>query len=91
MGLVAPWHVGSSRIRDQTCVPCIGGYIVIHCATTEVLETLPFDQRMERFELSSGQAMGGAALLEPVSGEGMGFLNRGTTVLAHGFKSQCQA
>ena len=37
---------------------------------------------MERFELRSGQAVGGAALLEPVSGEGVGFLSRGTTVLA---------
>ena len=23
-GLVGPWHVGSSQIRDQTCVSCIG-------------------------------------------------------------------
>ena len=24
-GLVAPWHVESSRTRDQNCVPCVGG------------------------------------------------------------------
>ena len=23
-GLVAPWHVESSRTRDQNCVPCVG-------------------------------------------------------------------
>ena len=30
MGLVAPWHVGSSQIRDQTCVSCIGKWILYH-------------------------------------------------------------
>ena len=25
MGLVAPWHVGSSRTRDRTCVPALAG------------------------------------------------------------------
>ena len=27
-GLVAPWHVGSSWTRDQTCVSCIGRQIL---------------------------------------------------------------
>ena len=36
-GLVAPWHVGSSRTRDQTNAPCIGRRILNHCATREVL------------------------------------------------------
>ena len=40
MGLVAPWHVGSSQTRDQTCVPCIGRWILNHCATREVPENL---------------------------------------------------
>ena len=31
MGLVALSHVGSSRTREQTCVPCIGRRILIHC------------------------------------------------------------
>ena len=35
MGLVAPWHVGSSQTRAQTRVPCIGRRILNHCATTE--------------------------------------------------------
>ena len=35
-GLVAPRHVGSSRIRDQTRVPCIGRRILNHCAIREV-------------------------------------------------------
>ena len=36
MGLVAPRHVGSSRTRDRTRVPCIGRRILNHCATREV-------------------------------------------------------
>ena len=36
MGLVAPRHVGYSRTRDRTCVPCIGRRILNHCATREV-------------------------------------------------------
>ena len=35
MGLVAPWHVGSSLTRARTCVPCIGRWILNHCATGE--------------------------------------------------------
>ena len=35
-GLVAPWHVGSSRTRARTCVPCIGRRILNHCATREI-------------------------------------------------------
>ena len=34
-GLVAPQHVGSSRTRPRTCVPCIGRWILNHCATGE--------------------------------------------------------
>ena len=37
MGLVAPWHVGSSRARARTRVPCIGRRILNHCATRQVL------------------------------------------------------
>ena len=35
-GLVAPQHVGSSQTRAQTRVPCIGRWILNHCATREV-------------------------------------------------------
>ena len=35
-GLVAPRHVGSSRTRAWTRVPCIGRQILNHCATREV-------------------------------------------------------
>ena len=35
MGLVAPRHVGSSRTRARTRVPCIGRQILNHCATRE--------------------------------------------------------
>ena len=36
MGLVVPWHVGSSWTRDQTRVPCIGRQILNHSDTKEV-------------------------------------------------------
>ena len=37
ISLVAPQHVGSSRTRARTGVPCIGRRILNHCATKEVL------------------------------------------------------
>ena len=38
-GLVAPGHVESSQTRDRSwkLCPCIGGQILIHCTTREVL------------------------------------------------------
>ena len=36
-GPVAPRHVGSSRTRARTRVPCIGRPILNHCATREAL------------------------------------------------------
>ena len=33
--LVPPWHVGSSQIRDQSHVSCIGKWIIYHWATRE--------------------------------------------------------
>ena len=38
VGWVASRHVGSSQIRDQPWVPCIGRWIPTHCATREVPE-----------------------------------------------------
>ena len=38
--VVAPRHVGSSRARDRTRVPCIGRRILNHCATREVLQVI---------------------------------------------------
>ena len=35
-GLVAPWHVRSSRTRDRTRIPCTGRWILKHCVTREV-------------------------------------------------------
>ena len=34
-GLVALWHMGSSRTRARTPVPCIGRQILNHCTTRE--------------------------------------------------------
>ena len=39
MGLVALWHVGSSRTRARTRVPCISRWILNHCATREALKS----------------------------------------------------
>ena len=36
-GLVALWHVGSSRTRNHTCVSCIGRQILYHWVLREVL------------------------------------------------------
>ena len=36
MGLIAPQHVASPQTKDQTNVPCIGRWILIHCAIREV-------------------------------------------------------
>ena len=41
-GLVAPQHVGSSRTRAQTRVPCIGRQILSHCTTREVPDHFPY-------------------------------------------------
>ena len=38
MDLVALGHVGSSRTRDRTCVPCIGRRILNQWTTREVPE-----------------------------------------------------
>ena len=35
-GLPPPQHVGTFQTRDQTCVPCTGRQILIHCTTMEV-------------------------------------------------------
>ena len=35
-GLAAPQHLGSSRTRDRTRVPCVGRRIPNHCTTREV-------------------------------------------------------
>ena len=43
-GLVAPWHVGSSWTRARTRVPCIGRWILNHCATREVPECFFYNE-----------------------------------------------
>ena len=40
--LVAPQHEESSRIRDQTHVPCNSRWILIHCTTREAQFYLTF-------------------------------------------------
>ena len=38
MGLVAPWHVGSSQARDWRHISCIGRWNLYHWATGEALQ-----------------------------------------------------
>ena len=47
MGLAAPQHVGSSRTRAQTYVPCIGRQILNHCTTREAPQKV-FDKEIEK-------------------------------------------
>ena len=42
-GLVAQRYASYSQTRDQTCVPCIGRQILIHCTTREVLSFTSFN------------------------------------------------
>ena len=37
MVLIALWHVGSSQLRDRTCIFCIGKQVHCHWAPTEAL------------------------------------------------------
>ena len=52
MGLVALPHVGSSRTRDRTRVPCIGRWILNHCTTREVLIVILYIFSWEIFSAS---------------------------------------
>ena len=38
-GLVAPWHVEPSLVRDQTRDHCNDRQVLMHCATREVIKT----------------------------------------------------
>ena len=46
---VALRHVGSSRTRARTCVPCAGRRILNHCATREAPGYLSFTKVTELF------------------------------------------
>ena len=52
MGLVAPWHKGSSGTRDQTCVPCIDRQILNHWTTRDIPQYMFFNTMLELPNLS---------------------------------------
>ena len=52
LGLVAPRHVGFSRTRDQTVVPCIDRWILIHWTTREGWTMFVFNEG-ESHQISS--------------------------------------
>ena len=53
-GLVVPWHVGSSRPRDRTCVSCIGRQILYHWVAREAMHLLNKVCRACVFTLPTG-------------------------------------
>ena len=65
-GLVAPQHVGSSRTRARTRVPCIGRRILNHCATRDALLSFFMMRTLKIYSLSSFQ-MYNTVLLTVVS------------------------
>ena len=79
MGLVAPQHVGSSRTRARTRVPCIGRRILKHCTAREAPKST--------FRRSFSSAAGGARSLpqlppaRPPVGPGPPFFPLGHTLL----------
>ena len=52
-GLVAPRHVESSQTRARTRVPCIGRWILNHCATREIPAMLLIVENCEQPKLST--------------------------------------
>ena len=53
-GSAAPWHVGSSRMRDRTCLSCTWRQILYHWATREApeitnLENKPGDSTRQKW------------------------------------------
>ena len=71
-GLVAPRHVGSSRTRARTRVPCIGRRILNRCATGEVPHSFfitislgPFQKQLEVFFLTKAHCCVPSFLLCP--------------------------
>ena len=55
--LVSLWHVGSSQTRDGTHVPCAGGWILAHCATSEVLSSFFPLKEVQCFSQDSIQSL----------------------------------
>ena len=57
MGLIAPWHVGSSWARDWTCVSCIGRWS-LHYWTTREAECLCVSYKyflIKKFKISTSK------------------------------------
>ena len=54
MGLVAPWHVGSSGTRARTRVPCIGRRILKHRASKEIRGKLDIFLSLKNFQPDDG-------------------------------------
>jgi len=52
MGLVVPWHVESSQVKDWTCVSCTGRQVLYHRAIKEALRNLEWKKKKNLIELS---------------------------------------
>ena len=53
----APWHVGSSRTRAWTRVPCIGRWILSHCATREAPSPTSLEQFLRAIRNAGSRAI----------------------------------
>ena len=70
-GLVAPRHVGSSQTRARTRVPCIGRWILNHCATREAPQKVFMFQKYVLKYLQMNAMLFGICL-KIIQGVGMG-------------------
>ena len=66
MGLVAPWHVGSSWTREQTSAPYIGKWLLNHWTTREAQSRCIFKALFLSSPSSSRRFLQGSPC--PVSG-----------------------
>ena len=93
-GLVAPWHVGSSRTRARTCVPCIGRrifflnllinlFIYIFLPRWVFVSVRGFSLVAASRGHSSSRCVG-LALSQPLLLQSTGSRRAGSVVVAHG-------
>ena len=50
-GLIVPWYVGPSQVRDRKCVSCIGRWTLYHWAIREALKILIIMNRVKDKQL----------------------------------------
>ena len=71
MGLVVPWHVGSSWTRDQTRVSCIGKQSLYHWATREAPQQVIFHHVLSFSGFMNSRLIGALGKLFLVASSGL--------------------